>query len=169
MLHRIHTKISKSKVAERKEQLPAKQLHLLKWRTLLLFGDGQYAVTKRLVGWSLAESLEADLMISALRKSSLKRLIKAGANIYSDRGSQYASNKFRLLLRSEGLLQSMSIKGNCYDNARAESLFSRFKTECLKTSKKRRHKSPATSKISTTTEDYNPVWTNKALWNMKQN
>ena len=91
----------------------------------------QDAVTKRIVGWSLAETLEADLVISALRKAIEKRLVKPGAVIHSDRGSQYAANGFRQLLKSEGLLQSMSGKGNCYDNAMAESFFSRFKCELI--------------------------------------
>jgi putative transposase len=51
--------------------------------------------------------------------------------IHSDRGSQYASNDFRQLLRTNGFRQSMSGKGNCYDNAQAKSFFSRFKTELI--------------------------------------
>ena len=91
----------------------------------------QDAITKRIVGWSLMKTLEAELVISALRKAIEKGLVKPGAVIHSDRGSQYASNGFRQLLKSEGLLQSMSGKGNCYDNAIAESFFSRFKCELI--------------------------------------
>lgn len=91
----------------------------------------QDLITKRIVGWSLAESLESELVISALSKAIQKGLIKPGAIIHSDRGSQYASNKFRHLLNNEKLIQSMSGKGNCYDNAMAESFFSRFKTELI--------------------------------------
>jgi transposase InsO family protein len=58
-------------------------------------------------------------------------LIKPGAIVHSDRGSQYASNEFRLLLKQNSLLQSMSGRGNCYDNAQAESFFSRFKAELI--------------------------------------
>ena len=55
----------------------------------------------------------------------------AGAIIHSDRGSQYASTDFRALSRTSGFRQSMSGKGNCYDNAQAESFFSRFKAELI--------------------------------------
>ena len=61
----------------------------------------------------------------------MKGAVKAGAIIHSDRGSQYAANAFRLLLQTNCFRQSMSGKGNCYDNAQAESFFSRFKTELL--------------------------------------
>jgi transposase InsO family protein len=73
--------------------------------------------------------MTAQLVISALRKAIRKGLIKAGAIIHSDRGSQYAATAFRELLRINCLRQSMSGRGNCYDNAQAESFFSRFKTE----------------------------------------
>jgi transposase InsO family protein len=67
----------------------------------------------------------------SLQKAINKGLVKAGAIIHTDRGSQYASNKFRQLLQITGCRQSMSGKGNCYDNAQAESFFSRFKAELL--------------------------------------
>ena len=72
-----------------------------------------------------------ELVISALQKAIGKGLVKAGAIVHSDRGSQYASNGFRELLRTKGFRQSMSGKGNCYDNAQAESFFSRFKAELI--------------------------------------
>ena len=91
----------------------------------------QDKVTRRIIGWSLSMEMTAELIISALRKAIRKGLVKAGAIIHSDRGSQYASNKFRLLLQTNCLRQSMSGKGNCYDNAQAESFFSRFKAELM--------------------------------------
>ncbi len=87
--------------------------------------------TRRIIGWSLSDCVTAESVISALQKAFRKGLIKARAIIDSDRGSQYASNGFRLLLKQNGLRQSMSGKGNCYDNAQAESFFSRFKTELI--------------------------------------
>jgi putative transposase len=98
------------------------------WCYLAVWQD---KVTRRLIGWSLSETMTAELVISALRKAIRKGLIKAGAIIHSDRGSQYAATAFRELLRINCLRQSMSGKGNCYDNAQAESFFSRFKTELL--------------------------------------
>jgi putative transposase len=98
------------------------------WSYLAVWQD---KVTRRIIGWSLSDSMTAELVISALEKAILKGLVKAGAIIHTDRGSQYASNNFRKLLRTRGFRQSMSGKGKCYDNAQAESFFSRFKAELL--------------------------------------
>lgn len=88
--------------------------------------------TKRLVGWSIADSLEAKgLVVKALQMALRQGLIKRGSIIHTDRGSQYVSKDYRDLLKRCGLRQSMSGKGNCYDNAQAESFFSRFKAEMV--------------------------------------
>jgi len=88
--------------------------------------------TKRVVGWSIAASLEAKgLVVKALQMALRRGLIKRGAIIHTDRGSQYVSKDYRDLLKRCRLRQSMSGKGNCYDNAQAESFFSRFKTELV--------------------------------------
>lgn len=91
----------------------------------------QDKVTRRIIGWNLALEMSAALVITALQKAIRKGLVKAGAIVHSDRGSQYASIAFRELLRRNGFRQSMSGKGNCYDNAQAESFFSRFKAELM--------------------------------------
>ena len=91
----------------------------------------QDKVTRRIIGWSLSLEMTAELVISALQKAIRKGLVKAGAIVHSDRDSQYASNGFRRLLQQSGFRQSMSGKGNCYDNAQAESFFSRFKAELV--------------------------------------
>lgn len=91
----------------------------------------QDKLTRRIIGWSLALEMTAELVISALQKAISKGQVLAGAIVHSDRGSQYASNGFRELLRRNGFRQSMSGKGNCYDNAQAESFFSRFKAELM--------------------------------------
>lgn len=84
--------------------------------------------TKRVTGWNVSSRMPAELVCDALRMGLRRGHIKREAIIHTDRGSQYASNDFRDLLRGR-LRQSMSGKGNCYDNAQAESFFSRFKTE----------------------------------------
>lgn len=71
----------------------------------------QDKVTRRIIGWSLSREMTADLVISALEKAIRKGLVKAGAIIHSDQGSQYAANAFRELLRRSGFRQSMSGKG----------------------------------------------------------
>jgi putative transposase len=92
----------------------------------------QDKVTRRITGWGLQDSTAAaELIISALHKAIRKGYIQAGAVVHSDHASQYASNAFRCLLRQNSFRQSMSGRGNCYDNARAESFFSRFKAELI--------------------------------------
>ena len=71
------------------------------------------------------------LVIEALEKAIKGGFISKNAIIHTDRGSQYSSNNFRKLLNKHELRQSMSGKGNCYDNAQAESFFARYKTEVL--------------------------------------
>ena len=73
----------------------------------------QDKLTRRIIGWSLALEMTAELVISALQKAISKGQVLAGAIVHSDRGSQYASNGFRELLRRNGFRQSMSGKGNC--------------------------------------------------------
>ena len=85
--------------------------------------------TKRIVGWSVSQRMTAELVIDALKMGLRRGFVKRNAIIHTDRGSQYASNEYRALIRRCNLRQSMSAKGNCYDNAQAESFFSRFKTE----------------------------------------
>ena len=91
----------------------------------------QDKVTRRIIGWSLSAQMTAELVISALCKAVSKKLVEARAIIHTDRGSQYASNGFRRLLQQNYFRQSMSGKDNCYDNAQAESFFSRFKAELI--------------------------------------
>jgi len=91
----------------------------------------QDRMTKRLVGWSIDDSMRAELVMKALQMALRRGLIKRGAMVHTDRGSQYVSNAYRSLLERCGLRQSMSGRGNCYDNAQAESFFSRFKAELV--------------------------------------
>ena len=93
---------------------------------LAMFQD---KVTKRLAGWSVDTNMRAGLVTEALGMALRRDFVKRDAIIHTDRGSQYGSREFRERLERCGLRQSMSAKGNCYDNAQAESFFSRFKTE----------------------------------------
>jgi len=87
--------------------------------------------TRRIVGWAVSETMTAQLVIDAFNRTRKRGLIGRGAIIHTDRGSQYASVEYRRLLSIHGYRQSMSAKGNCYDNAQAESFFSRFKAELI--------------------------------------
>jgi transposase InsO family protein len=75
--------------------------------------------------------MTAELVVRALLMALRRGLVKKNAVIHTDRGSQYVSNLYRELLERHGLRQSMSGRGNCYDNAQAESFFGRFKTELV--------------------------------------
>lgn len=75
--------------------------------------------------------MTVQLVLDALNRARSRRLKERGAIIHTDRGSQYASVEYCRLLYINGFRQSMSAKGNCYDNAQAESFFSRFKTELI--------------------------------------
>ena len=87
---------------------------------------------RMVVGWSLSNNMtDEDTVIAAFKKAVKNRPIKAGLLFHSDRGSQYASKAFRNLLGEENCIQSMSRKGNCWDNAVAESFFKTLKVESL--------------------------------------
>lgn len=87
--------------------------------------------TRRIVGWQVSQRMTAQLVLDAFNRARRRSLIGRGAIIHTDRGSQYASAEYRRLLYIHGYRQSMSGRGNCYDNAQAESFFSRFKTELI--------------------------------------
>jgi len=87
--------------------------------------------TRRIVGWKVAERMTAQLVIDVFNQARKRWRLKKEAIIHTDRGSQYASVEYRRLLYINGFRQSMSGKGNCYDNAQAESFFSRLKAELL--------------------------------------
>lgn len=85
--------------------------------------------SRMVVGWAVSMRITRDLVIEALNKAILSRKPGKGLIVHSDKGSQYASYDFRALLAKYGFRQSMSGKGNCYDNAVAESFFHTMKTE----------------------------------------
>ena len=85
---------------------------------------------RTVVEWAMANHMRSILVIEALKKAYIKRNgFKKEAIFHSDRGSQYASIQYRNLLRQYGITQSMSAKGNCYDNAACESFFASLKAE----------------------------------------
>jgi len=84
---------------------------------------------RRVVGWAARPTLATELPLAALRMAFLRRRPRAGGIHHSDRGVQYASAAYRALLARYGWVGSMSRKGNCYDNAIAESFFSTLKQD----------------------------------------
>lgn len=87
---------------------------------------------RRVVGWAMGGRHTEQLVIDALTMAVHHRKPKAGLLHHSDQGSQYAAEGFQRLLKAQGLVCSMSRKGNCYDNAVVESFFSTLKTELLR-------------------------------------
>jgi putative transposase len=87
--------------------------------------------SRRVVGWAMGKTLSRDLAIRALRMAIRTRKPPPGLIHHTDRGSQYASGDYRKILRDHGLVASMSGKGNCYDNAVAESFFATIKKELV--------------------------------------
>jgi len=85
--------------------------------------------SRMIVGWSMANHLRAELVEDAVNMAWLKRNPEPGLIFHSDRGIQYACNSFKGLISSRKWIQSMSRKGNCWDNACAESFFHSLKTE----------------------------------------
>jgi transposase InsO family protein len=85
--------------------------------------------SRKVVGWSMAAHLRAELAIDALDMAVMHRNPPDGLIFHSDRGIQYASKEFREKLQPYNMIQSMSRKGNCWDNAPAESFFSTLKIE----------------------------------------
>ena len=87
--------------------------------------------SRRVVGWSLSERLERGLALDALGMALKGRQPSRAMLHHSDRGSQYASREYQQLLAAHGILSSMSRKGNCWDNAVAESFFATLKIELV--------------------------------------
>jgi putative transposase len=85
--------------------------------------------SRKVVGWSMSSRMKADLVCDALNMAIWQRKPKRGLIVHSDRGSQYASYDYRKLLKTHGYVGSMSRKGNCWDNAVAESFFGSLKQE----------------------------------------
>jgi len=87
--------------------------------------------SRRVVGWAMRETLHADLALSALQMALVTRRPAPGLVHHSDRGVQYACGEYRGLLTAHGLEASMSRKGDCWDNAVAESFFATLEWELL--------------------------------------
>jgi len=88
---------------------------------------------RKIIGWSLSDTMSTqDTILYAWRMATRNRTVEQGLIFHSDRGVQYANNKFVNMLNSYNkITRSMSRKGNCWDNAVAESFFKSFKTELI--------------------------------------
>ena len=87
--------------------------------------------SRRVVGWAASESNDTKLALDVLRKALRARKPPPGLLHHSDRGSPYASDDYRAELRAQGVRRSMSRKGDCWDNAVAESFFATLRAELV--------------------------------------
>ncbi len=88
--------------------------------------------SRQIVGWARQPTMTADLVLQALVAAVWKRKPPAGVMIHSDQGSQFTSSDWQSFLRAHRMVPSMSRRGNCHDNAVAESFFSVLKKERIK-------------------------------------
>lgn len=90
--------------------------------------------SRRIVGWSMSDTMQARMVSDALLMALWRRGKPAALMHHSDQGSQYTSDEFQQLLKSQNITCSMSRRGECWDNAAMESFFSTLKTErCART------------------------------------
>jgi putative transposase len=87
--------------------------------------------TRKIVGWAMRDHMRAELTIAALTMAIQRQKPPPGLIHHSDRGSQYTAADYRKVLDAAGMIQSMSRKGNCWDNAPMESCFGTIKTELV--------------------------------------
>ena len=87
--------------------------------------------SRTVISWNADRSMDENLVIRTLDKALRNRKPTGELILHSDRGSQYASKKLRQILKENNITQSMSSKGNCYDNAPTESFFSTLKRELV--------------------------------------
>lgn len=87
--------------------------------------------SRRCVGWAMRDTLDPEIAVSALTMAITTRRPEPGVIHHSDRGSQYACADYRAVLAQHGMIASMSRKGNCWDNAVAESFFATLELELI--------------------------------------
>jgi len=85
--------------------------------------------SREVVGWSMHTTRDTEIVINAIRMAIRNRSPRPGLIFHSDQGVQYASSMYRAILAEHGITQSMSRRGNCWDNAPVESFFATMKVE----------------------------------------
>jgi putative transposase len=105
--------------------------YLRTWEGWLYLAAVQDAYSRRIVGWAMADHMRAELVVDALKMAVARRRPAAGVIHHSDQGSQYVSLAFGQAARDAGIARSMGSKGDCFDNAVAESFFATLKKELV--------------------------------------
>ena len=102
------------------------------WQGWLYLAAVMDCYSRRIVGWSMRPDLEAELVVDALEMAIARRRPKPGLVHHSDQGSQYVSLRFGERCREIGIHRSMGSKGDCFDNAVAESFFATLEKDLLR-------------------------------------
>jgi putative transposase len=105
--------------------------YLRTWEGWLYLAAVQDAYSRRIVGWSMADHMRSELVVDALQMAVARRRPAPGLIHHSDQGSQYVSLAFGQAARDAGIARSMGSKGDCWDNAVAESFFATLKKELV--------------------------------------
>jgi len=130
--------------------------YLRTWQGWLYLVAVQDLYSRRIVGWSMAEHMRKELVIDALKMALAHRRPKPGLIYHSDQGGQFVSLAFGQQARAAGIAQSMGSKGDCFDNAVAESFFATIKKELI-----HRRSWPTRAELSGEVFDYIEVFYNR--------
>ena len=129
--------------------------YLRNWEGWLYLVAVQDAFSRRIVGWSMADHMRSDLVVDALNMAIARRRPEAGLIHHSDQGSQFVSLAFGQACAKAGIARSMGSRGDCWDNAVAESFFATLKKELI-----RRRSWPTRAGLRTAVFDYIEIFYN---------
>jgi len=138
------------------ERWAADITYLRTWQGWLYLVAVQDLYSRRIVGWSMAEHMRKELVIDALQMALARRRPKPGLIYHSDQGGQFVSLAFGQQARAAGIAQSMGSRGDCFDNAVAESFFATIKKELI-----HRRSWPTRAELSSEVFDYIEVFYNR--------
>ena len=130
--------------------------YLRSWEGWLYLVAVQDLYSRRIVGWSMAEHMRAELVVDALQMALARRQPAPGLIWHSDQGSQFISLAFGQAARKAGIAQSMGSRSDCYDNAVAESFFATLKKELI-----HRQSWPTRAELRTEVFDYIETFYNR--------
>jgi putative transposase len=130
--------------------------YLRTWEGWLYLVAVQDLFSRRIVGWSMADHMRSDIVTDALQMALAQRRPQAGLIWHSDQGSQFVALAFGQQARAAGIAQSMGSKGDCFDNAVAESFFATLKKELI-----HRRSWPTKAELRTEVFDYIEVFYNR--------
>jgi len=130
--------------------------YLRTWEGWLYLVAVQDLYSRRIVGWSMADHMRCELVVDALQMALAHRRPNPGLVCHSDQGSQFVSLAFGQQALAAGIAQSMGSKGDCFDNAVAESFFATIKKELI-----HRRSWPTKAELRTEVFDYIEVFYNR--------